>query len=69
MPDIVQPVSWRTSTHVLTERTVPLVERLCEDVLAFYGIDEAQANASWAGRFVEDTELAWTSGHPAIDDL
>ena len=39
------------------------------DVLAFYGIDEAQANASWAGHFLEDTELAWTSGHPAIDDL
>ena len=55
--------------RVLAERTVPLVEELCGDVLAFYGIDEAQANASWGGRFLEDTELAWASGHPAIDDL
>ncbi len=55
--------------RVLTDRTVPLVERLCGDVLAFYGIDEARAAASWGGHFLEDTELAWTSGHPSIDDL
>jgi predicted nucleotidyltransferase len=55
--------------RLLTDRTVPLVERLCGDVLVFYGIDESQAAASWGGQFLKDTELAWTSGHPAIDDL
>ena len=55
--------------RVLAERTVAGVNSLCLDVLAFYGIDEAEAKASWPGRFLTDTELAWMSGHPAIDDL
>ncbi len=54
---------------VLDERTVPLVDELCRETLAFYGIDEDLANASWPDHFLQDTELAWTSGQPAIDDL
>jgi predicted nucleotidyltransferase len=63
-PDLMERIE-----RVLEERTVPLVDGLCGEVLAFYGIDEAGANASWPGRFLQDTELAWMSGHPAIDDL
>jgi hypothetical protein len=39
------------------------------DVLAWYGIDEAAANATWPTLFMEDTELAWLHGRAPIDDL
>jgi hypothetical protein len=45
------------------------VERLVADVLAWYGIDEAAADASWPSRYMQDTELAWLDGRPSIDDL
>jgi predicted nucleotidyltransferase len=55
--------------QLLAQRTVAVADGLCRDLLAFYDIDEARANASWPGRFLQDTELAWMSGHPAIDDV
>jgi hypothetical protein len=55
--------------RVLREPRQDRVERLVADVLAWYGIDEAAANASWPSRFMADTELAWLDGHPPIDDV
>lgn len=45
------------------------VDSLVDDLFAFYGIDRAATEAVWPTRFMKDTELAWQSGHPPIDDL
>lgn len=53
----------------LAAPTWPKIDEHCRAVLAFYGIDFAQADAVWPTRFMKDTELAWMTGHPPIDDL
>lgn len=45
------------------------VDSLVDDVLAFYGIDRAAAESTWPSVFMQDTELAWLTGHPPVDDL
>lgn len=45
------------------------VARLVAGVLGWYGIDEAAANATWASRYMRDTELAWLHGRAPIDDV
>lgn len=55
--------------RLLREPSQTLVEGLVSAVLACYGIDEATANAGWGGRFMRDTELAWTRGEPPVEDL
>jgi hypothetical protein len=42
---------------------------LVRTVLAHYGIDVDEMGATWPTRFMQDTELAWTTGHPPIDEL
>lgn len=54
---------------ILGAPTWPMVDHFCRDLLAFYGIDFAQADAIWPTQFMRDTELAWMTGHPPIDDL
>lgn len=38
-------------------------------VLAFYDLDFAAFEPVWSTYFLKDTELAWTTGHPPIDEL
>lgn len=45
------------------------IDALCREILAFAGVDYAAADALWPTRFMQDTELTWMSGEPAIDDL
>lgn len=45
------------------------VEAFVREVLDWYAIDEAAANASWPTLFMEDTELAWLHGRAPIDDV
>lgn len=44
-------------------------DALVADLFTFYGIDQEAATQVWPTRFMKDTELAWLSGHPPIDDL
>jgi predicted nucleotidyltransferase len=46
-----------------------LVERYCGAVLEFVGVDAAALNRTWSSRFIEDTELTWTTHEAPIDDL
>ncbi len=55
--------------RMLREPDQARVERLVAEVLGWYGIDEAAANATWPTLFMEDTELAWLHGRAPIDDL
>jgi len=55
--------------ELLANPSVPQVDAHVRAVLAFYGVDYAQAEATWSTWFMKDTELAWTSGFPPIDDL
>lgn len=65
-----QPCGFLASVdEVLTKDSRDLVERYCEQVLAFVGIDPAEAGATWSSRFIADTELTWTTHEPPIDDL
>jgi predicted nucleotidyltransferase len=54
---------------ILAEPTVPAVDALVDDLLAFYGIDRAAADAAWPTHFIRDSEMAWVSGQPAIDEM
>jgi predicted nucleotidyltransferase len=54
---------------VLAEPTVAAVDALVADLLAFYGIDRAEADAVWPTHFIRDSEMAWATGQPAIDEL
>lgn len=54
---------------VLAAPTQADVDALVADVLAFYEVDQAATEKVWPTRFMKDTELAWQSGHPPIDDL
>jgi hypothetical protein len=55
--------------RMLREPSQPRVEGLVAQVLDWYAIDEAAANASWPSLFMEYTELAWLHGRAPIDDL
>lgn len=55
--------------ELLANPSVPLVDAHVRAVLAFYGVDYATADAAWSTWFMKDTELAWTSGFPPVDDL
>ena len=35
----------------------------------FYGMDAEAMGPIWPTWFLKDTELAWLSGYPSIDDL
>ena len=54
---------------LLREPSQLRVERLVADVLGGYGIDEAATNETWPSLYMQDVELAWMGGRPAIDDL
>lgn len=45
------------------------IEALVAGLLAFYGIDRAEANRTWGAWFMRDTELTWLVGPTPIDDL
>jgi predicted nucleotidyltransferase len=45
------------------------VDALVFDLLAFYGIDRAEADRTWGAWFMRDTELSWMTGPPPVDDL
>lgn len=65
-----QPSGFLASVdELLTNDSWDLVERYCGQVLAFVGIDPAEAGATWSSRFIADTELTWTTHEPPIDDL
>jgi hypothetical protein len=55
--------------RLLTDASVASVDAHVKAILAFYGIDYVATEGVWPTRFMKDTELAWMSGHPAIDDL
>jgi hypothetical protein len=55
--------------RMLQEPDQAHVAGLVTEVLDWYGIDEAAADATWGSRFMEDTELAWLHGRAPIDDL
>jgi hypothetical protein len=55
--------------RLLREPDQDRVARLVTDVLDWYNIDEAAANASWPTLYMEDTELSWLGGRPPIDDI
>jgi predicted nucleotidyltransferase len=73
---VTQSAPHRTE-HLLTDlddllRTTPpvaTVDAQVTAILEFYGIDAEAAMAVWPTRFMKDTELAWLSGSPGIDDL
>ncbi len=44
-------------------------DELVADLFAFYGIDHQAVTQVWPTRFMKDTELAWLTGSPPIDDL
>lgn len=54
---------------ILAEPSVPAVDALVDDLLAFYGIDRAAADAVWPTHFIRDSEMAWATGLPAIDEI
>lgn len=58
-----------TVNTLLGEDTWPRVEAFCQEVLDFAGVDLARADAVWPSRFMRDTELAWMTHQPAIDDI
>jgi len=45
------------------------VERVVDEVLACYGIDEAATNRTWPSLFMQDVELPWMAGRAPIDDV
>jgi predicted nucleotidyltransferase len=55
--------------ELLANDSIARVEAYCRDVLAFAGVDRADADATWPSRFMQDTELAWTDHEAPIDDL
>ena len=54
---------------ILAEPSVPAVDSLVDDLLAFYGIDAEAAGAVWPTHFIRDSEMAWATGRPAIDEI
>ena len=48
---------------------IEALEQHCRDLLAFYGVDHAEVERTWPGRFLHDVELAWRTGHPPVDEL
>lgn len=54
---------------LLTDPSWPKVDTYCRDIIAFAGAEFAEADALWPTRFMKDTELAWLTAEPAIDDL
>lgn len=54
---------------ILAEPTVPAVDALVDDLLAFYGIDRTEADVAWPTHFIRDSEMAWATGQPSIDEL
>ncbi len=54
---------------LLAHPSWPKVDDYVRRLLAFYGTDFAAADAIWPTHFMKDTELAWMSGHPPVDDL
>lgn len=54
---------------LLARPSWPKVDQHVRSLLAFYGIEFAQADAIWPTHFMQDSELAWMTGHPPIDDL
>lgn len=54
---------------ILDEPTVPAVDALVDDLLAFYGTDRAAADAVWPTHFIRDSEMAWAIGQPSIDEM
>jgi hypothetical protein len=63
-PDLLSDIE-----ELLTNHSVSKVDAHVHTILAFYGVDYAQAEGTWPTWFMKDTELAWMSGHPSIDDL
>lgn len=55
--------------RLLSDPSEATVDIHVKAVLSFYGIDFAATEAVWSTYFMKDTELAWMSGHPPIDDL
>lgn len=65
-----QPPGFMASIDLLlADASSPRVEGFCRDVLAFAGVDSAEADRIWPARFMNDTELSWTSHEAPIDDL
>lgn len=54
---------------LLTAPSWEKVDAYVRGVLAFAGIDFAAADRVWPTRFMKDTELAWLTQEPSIDDL
>lgn len=54
---------------ILAEPTVPAVDALVDDLLAFYRIDRAEADVAWPTHFIRDSEMAWATGQPSIDEV
>lgn len=54
---------------LLTEHSWEMVDAYCREILAFAGVNFAEADAIWPTRFMKDTELKWMTEEPAIDDL
>ncbi len=55
--------------HVLTGPPWADMDGYCREILAFAGVDFAQADAVWPSRFMKDSELKWVTEEPPVDDL
>jgi hypothetical protein len=65
-----QPPGFAASTAaLLAHDTEPRIRAFCAAVLEFSEIDWGAADAAWPTRYTADTELAWTTHEPPIDEL
>lgn len=65
-----QPSGFLASVEeLLTNASPGRVDGFCQQVLAFAGVDRAEADRIWPSRFMRDTELTWTTHEPPVDDL
>ncbi len=54
---------------LLTGHSWEKIDAYCREIIAFAGVDFAQADAVWPTQFMRDTELKWMTGESSIDDL
>lgn len=54
---------------LLDDPSMAKVDAHVKALLGFYSLDYDAAMAVWPTRFMKDTELAWRSGSPSIDEL
>ena len=57
----------RRLAELLRHPDIGFVERFCNEVLAFAGVDADELD--WPNRFLQDSELNWVDHEPPIDDL